>query len=176
MDESNADCHFVLGRVYRNQKDHEKALVHLNRALALNPNHVNALVVKGNELKTLGRYEEAISHLKRATRLDPLHKQAQVILGSVYLNMGKYEEAVLHFEKVLEKLPRAPNVNPLIYLAQAYMGVGREDEARETVKRILVINPDMTVNKYIKMNAHTYQDTAILKAHADLLRKAGLPE
>jgi adenylate cyclase len=174
MDESNADCYFVLGRVYRYKKNHEKALAHIDRALALNPNHVNANFLKGAELKTLGRYEEAISHFKRAYRVNPFYKPIFGMLGSAYVIMGKYEEAIHHFEKL--NLLKGPNVNPLIWLTQAYMGVGREDAARETVEKILVINPDMTVDRFKKMNAHFYQDAAILEVHAELLRKAGLPE
>jgi len=174
MDESNADGHFVLGRVYRYQKNHEKALAHLDRALALNPNHVDANMVKGNELTTFGKYEEAISHYKRVLRVNPLQRTAIQLLGSAYLDMEKYEEAIPYFEKVC--LLNPPNVNPYLQLTQAYMGVGREDTARKTVKKVLVINPDMTVNRFKKMNAHVYQDAAILEVHAELLRKAGFPE
>jgi TolB-like protein/Flp pilus assembly protein TadD len=174
MDESNADCHYVLARAYRYQKNHEKALAHIDRALALNPNHVHANFLKGAELKTLGRYEEAISHFKRAYRLNPFYKPAFGLLGSTYVDMGKFEEAIHHFEKL--NLQEASHVNPLIFLTQAYMGAGREDTARETVKKILLINPDMTVDRFKKMNAHVYQDAAILEFHAELLRKAGLPE
>ena len=42
-------------------KEHDKALPHLNKAVALNPQYAKALVKRGEVNQILGNHEEALS-------------------------------------------------------------------------------------------------------------------
>lgn len=53
------------------QQDFGKALVDLDRALALVPNHVAAMAGRGLTLMGLGRHDEAQAQLKAAVALNP---------------------------------------------------------------------------------------------------------
>src|SRR5919198_623183 len=61
-----ADAHHLLGLCYSLAGQPEKALEQLDRALALNPHYVEALIHRALVLNELGREEEASAVLRRA--------------------------------------------------------------------------------------------------------------
>src|SRR5258705_182082 len=61
-----ADAHHLLGLSYSLAGQPEKALEQLDRALALNPHYVEALIHRALVLNELGREEEASALLRRA--------------------------------------------------------------------------------------------------------------
>src|SRR5881396_187689 len=61
-----ADAHHLLGVSYSLAGQPDKALEQLDRALALNPNYIEALIHRALVLNELGREDEAIACLSRA--------------------------------------------------------------------------------------------------------------
>src|SRR2546421_6264487 len=61
-----ADAHHLLGLSYSLAGQADKALEQLDRALALNPNYIEALIHRALVLNELGREEEANAVLRRA--------------------------------------------------------------------------------------------------------------
>src|SRR3989449_4434553 len=70
-----ADAHHLLGLSYSLAGQPDKALEQLDRALALNPHYVEALIHRALVLNELGREDEATAELRRAQRIDS-NKQA----------------------------------------------------------------------------------------------------
>src|SRR5260370_42232577 len=64
-----ADAHHLLGLSYSLAGQSDKALEQLDRALALNPNYIEALIHRALVLNELGREEEANAVLRRARPL-----------------------------------------------------------------------------------------------------------
>src|SRR6267143_944477 len=64
-----ADAHHLLGVSYSLAGQPDKALEQLDRALALNPNYVEALIHRALVLNELGREEEANAVLRRARQV-----------------------------------------------------------------------------------------------------------
>src|SRR2546421_12850540 len=64
-----ADAHHLLGVSYSLAGQAEKALEQLDRALALNPNYIEALIHRALVLNELGREEEANAVLRRAKQI-----------------------------------------------------------------------------------------------------------
>src|SRR2546423_12372186 len=60
-----ADAHHLLGLSYSLAGQQDKALEQLDRALALNPNYIEALIHRALVLNELGREEEANAVLRR---------------------------------------------------------------------------------------------------------------
>src|SRR5258708_6969442 len=95
-----ADAHHLLGLSYSLAGQHDKALEQLDRALALNPHYVEALIHRALVLNELGREEEASAVLRRAHRIDtgeragfPTHIAAKLAnqhaaMGQAYLEAG----------------------------------------------------------------------------------------
>lgn len=83
-------------------------------------------------LDHLGRQEEAEASY-RAALAGPNEAGARVPFGLHLLRRGRPQEALEHFERFLAAHPT--DVDALMYLADAYAGVGRLDEAIRTAEK-----------------------------------------
>jgi len=86
-------------------KDPPAAEQMLKRALALDPNSVEAHHSFALLLMALGRFPEALAHIERAATLDPLAPAVQSNFGRILYRAGRFEDAVSRFERALELEP-----------------------------------------------------------------------
>jgi TolB-like protein len=155
--------------------DHERALELYERSLALNPNCAQALALRGWALATAGRPDEAVPPLLQAIRLSPYDPESfftMSAIGCAYLMARRFDEAINWTARALRERPSfAP---ALRFHAACLVGLGRMDEARETVAHLLQLEPGLTVSA-IRQRAPIF-DAGLMNAFIDGLRKAGLPE
>src|ERR1035437_2354042 len=86
----------------RNRKD-TRAL--FSRALALDPNNVQALYGLGAYMVDSGRIEEGKRLLEEAIRLQPAYPEALGAMASLFDSQGKYEEAIRFYQAALKAQP-----------------------------------------------------------------------
>ena len=130
-DDRNADAHFAIfanhGRLLLEEGTVPNPfnLVEVNReldrALQLNPNHVDALIAKGGLYRQLpwmlgGSLKKAEACLTRAIELDPKAVGGRIELAATYRDMGKSERSVPLLEKAIEV---AEQVGKYRHLAEA---------------------------------------------------------
>jgi ribosomal protein S12 methylthiotransferase accessory factor len=99
---------FYLGTCLLSLLQPEQALVHLDRALALNPKEEDIpgiQVYRGVCLKELERYGEALATLERAEQCDPDRTDVHNLMGFCCFMLKKHERAIEHFRKVLKLNP-----------------------------------------------------------------------
>ncbi len=95
LDDNVSDVHRILAAVHLTHDDHDKAVYHQDRALALNPNDDLIVVQQGELLTWLGRAEEGIDWIKKAMRLNPYHPERYWNhLGRAYFVAHRYAEAI----------------------------------------------------------------------------------
>ena len=83
----------VLAALYEENQERRKADEYLDRALALDPNHFQALVLKAKrQIKDLN-LSEAEQLLKRAVSVQPERPEAYYVLFTLYRRSGKNQEA-----------------------------------------------------------------------------------
>jgi adenylate cyclase len=156
--------------------DFEAGIALIDRALTLNPNSANAWRVSGMVRAYLGETELAIAHLERSARLSPLDVFA--FLGSAgvvfaHFMAGRHEEASAWCDKVLHEQPDYP---PALRMKAAICGLlGRLEEGRVWVERLLAVNPETTVSSMRLYYGNMMKKPESLEAFLDGLRKAGLP-
>jgi adenylate cyclase len=156
--------------------DFEAGIALIDRALTLNPNSANAWRVSGMVRAYLGESELAIAHLERSARLSPLDVFA--FLGSAgvvfaHFMAGRHEEASAWCDKVLHEQPDYP---PALRMKAAICGLlGRLEEGRVWVERLLAVNPETTVSSMRLYYGNMMKKPESLEAFLDGLRKAGLP-
>jgi tetratricopeptide (TPR) repeat protein len=129
----------------------DRALEDFDRALALNPRYVDALVHRGVVLVELGRTAEADACFQRAavvgqdgangfsrpvaSRLANLHAS----VGDAYAEAGAFGEAIREYRRAVEL---GPEFHDLRYrLARFLIESGRPLEAREELERIVSAQP-----------------------------------
>jgi TolB-like protein/Flp pilus assembly protein TadD len=155
--------------------DLDRALELYDRALALNANCPQALALRGWALATAGRHDEATTSLLQALRLSPFDPEAfftMSALGWTHLVAGRFDEGVKWTSRALRERPAFGPA--LRFHAACLVGLGRLDEARDTVARLLQLEPGLTASN-LRQRAPIF-DAKLMDAFVNALRKAGLPE
>ena len=169
LDDNDSDVHRILAAVSIAHGDHDKAIYHQERALALNPNDDLIVVQNGELLTWLGRPEEGIEWINKAIRLNPYHPERfWNHLGRAYFVARRYAEAITAFSRISR-----PDHFHHSFLAAAEALLGEEAAAREHAGQALELNPDFTVEGYLA-TLH-YKKESDLEHHRQGLLKAGLP-
>ena len=83
----------VLAALYEENRQRRKADEYLDRALALDPDHFQALVLKAKRQIQDLNLSEAEQLLKRAVRVQPERPEAYYVLFTLYRRSGKNQEA-----------------------------------------------------------------------------------
>ena len=83
----------------------KEALSYFEQVLEKEPDHLNAVLKKGNILGKIGKYEQAILSYNKALELDSNNVLALVNKGLAYHYLEQYDEAISCYDKVLELKP-----------------------------------------------------------------------
>ena len=105
--------------------------------------------------------------------LDPLGYIFSCGLAFAHTIAGEYEEALEWADRSLRELPRYRAAINMKVILCAHLG--RLDEARHWLGRLLEIVPGLTIAGYIALLAPIVVPE-ILALYVEALRKAGLPE
>src|SRR6266699_277363 len=146
-----ADAHHLLGLSYSLAGQTDKALEQLDRALALNPNYIEALIHRALVLNELGREEEASAVLRRARQVTSERRAGfhghvaaklanqHAALAQAYYEAGGLNEAIAQYEAALEL---GPAFHDLRYkLGRMLLEAGRALEAHEQLQIIVRERP-----------------------------------
>ncbi|HEV2334488.1 MAG TPA: adenylate/guanylate cyclase domain-containing protein [Stellaceae bacterium] len=148
----------------------------LDRALALNANASIAWHLRGAIHAWRIRPELAIDALDRALRLspfDPLTRWSAAGVALAHLGARRFQQSLEWADRALHDQPR---LNPAMRLKIAALAhLGRLDEARGELARLLAFQPGLTIAGW---RAFTTPGAApeIVELWAEGLRRAGLPE
>jgi adenylate cyclase len=165
------NSYHLLGSVYFNQGQHEKAIAEMERAIALNPNGANNYAGMANMVGYLGRWDESIQLTKKAIRLRPFAPAFYYYyLGRAYFMTGQFDESITAVKKALNVNPNYFPALPL--LAACYSSLDRHAEAAAAADEVLRINPKFTLEAYAKIMG--YKNKADKDRYIAALRKAGL--
>ena len=164
----------VLGTVHTFARNYGVARVMLERAVALDPNAAWALSRLGWLDVYADRPDEARVHFEKAMRLsplDPINFNNLVGLASARAVAGDDAGAADLFIRALQERPNAA----WIYrnLAAALYGAGRLNEARESIAKLLVSHPGITIRKYREAMVFS---PATLERMTAQMRALGVPE
>jgi adenylate cyclase len=151
----------------------------IDRSLAQNPNSAEALAFSATARAFLGDTATAFRHLEQANRLNPLYVRVSMLAFGFTLACfvdGNYEGVVNWSSRSNE----IQNVPALRYQAAALALLGRLDEARQVVNRLLAINPEITIaraRRHIEVEMkNPFKRPGVVEAYYQGLRLAGLPE
>jgi TolB-like protein/Flp pilus assembly protein TadD len=168
LDPMDGFCHWALGEAAFQAGDHHRALDHMARALAINPNDADVLAVSSYLRAYTGDAEGGLRQMDMALELNPTTPSWYHWLRGVILYvLGRFEEA-------LRALNLHSPANPAMLRTRAatLVELGRIDEARADIAALLAMQPGAAISQ-IKRYLDSMPD---LDRHLDNLRRAGLPE
>jgi adenylate cyclase len=170
LDENDSDVHRVLAAVNLSiHRDHDKALYHQERALALNPNDDLIVVQQGEVLTWIGQAEQGIEWIQKAMRLNPYHPERfWSHLGRAYFVARRYGEAI----KAFQRISRADHSH-LAFLAACHAQLGDAAAATGAVHEVLQRAPDFSIERFIA--TQHYKQESDRAHHRAALVKAQLP-
>jgi adenylate cyclase len=157
------------------QVDQARALVFIERALALDPTFAWAWTRQGYALAYSGRPAEGLKSLEHAIVLspdDPVMFNAYAGIATCHFLLADYAECVRWVQKSLNDRPGMVWANRLLATAAAH--AGDLDLARLAVQRLLAAHPDLTIRQVV--GAIHNIDGSYLDRYVHGLRLAGLPE
>jgi TolB-like protein/tetratricopeptide (TPR) repeat protein len=174
LNETDAINHAVLAYLFVLTKQHDKAVVRADRALALDANSFLVLEFSACALMYSCKGKEALAALEKAERLNPSYPFIPVHLCWVYLLLGRYEEAFEQAQKAVERNRQSASGQ---FVAQLLLTVtcnltGREAEARAAARKFIDIYPNFSVERWRSNLAFKDNDQIDLAMSA--WRKAGL--
>jgi len=147
----------------------------LDRALTLNPNAALAWMTRGWICALRNQPEAAIEAFDRALRLspfDPFGYFNVVGLALAHLAARRFEEAIEWADRGLHDQPRLTTALRVKIVAYAHLG--RLDEARAELGRLLAIDPKLTIAAIRVLFVSAAPE--FLELYVTGLRLAGLPE
>jgi len=109
-------------------------------ALALCPNHAQALNNLGNVLNSQGKFVEAVTHYRRALTLQPDNSRIHFNLGNGLAKLRRLEEAEASYRRALGLRPDYFDARN--GLAMALVRQGKLDEAAAAYRQALTLRPD----------------------------------
>jgi tetratricopeptide (TPR) repeat protein len=139
---SSAQVNFLLGYVFVERRDFEKAETYLRRAATLDPRRVQTLTLLGRVELQREHYEDAQQTLERAVATSgPDYWEAHNLLADVYLRQKQYEKAREQAQRAIDEGKGAASVAQLV-LGQALANLGRDREGIQALKNFLATNPE----------------------------------
>lgn len=177
MDNSISSPHIILGNINLAKRKFNEAINEYEKAIALNPNDALAHCFLGRAIFFSGHPDKAIPLFKKAMRLHPHYPWFFAsTLGKVYYHSGQYENALAMFEKTAEicKGGGCSLKWPNLYFSMVYAELGRIEEARAYMQKVLEHDPRFNIDSRRKQNL--YKDQTMNERELDAHRKAGAPE
>lgn len=130
----------ATGRVAFSEGRLEDAATALEEAVALQPDHSEAVVLLGTTFSRLGRLDEAIGFLQGAAERSPRAFWPLVELGRIYIDLGEYEQAVETLTAAAGR--RADVAQTFELLAEAYQGAGQGPQAINAWQQAVMLSPN----------------------------------
>ncbi|MBC7712106.1 MAG: tetratricopeptide repeat protein [Rhizobacter sp.] len=100
-------AHFIVGEVFRLNKDYREAVIKYEKAISLNPKSVDALMAMGWIRLNQNYANEAIELFSRAMKEDPANPLIHKQMGDAYRAAGQRAQAKEKYEDYLKLSPVA---------------------------------------------------------------------
>lgn len=129
----------ALGHAYWFQNDIDAALEAFETGLALNPNATGLMAELGQKLATLAGWERAVPLLEKSFARNPAQPGTYRIGLSLYhFSQGRFQQALSEAQKI----GASDVVYTHIMEAISLIRLGRMDDAKAAVGRVIEIRPD----------------------------------
>ena len=127
--------------------DIDKALEHLNEAIRLDQNFVEAYLNRAQAHLLLDKPRHAFDDFNRASRIKPNSAEVYFQRGKAYLSLEKEEKAFEDFDKALQLAPSF--ADPYFERGKVYFSLGVYTKAYEDFKQAINIVPNHKARLYL---------------------------
>jgi tetratricopeptide (TPR) repeat protein len=168
---ANAEAHYALGCVLREQGQNDAAASEFKTALSLDPKHSYAYSSLGRIQLDQGSTAQAAENLRRAVELNSGNSSAHFGLGVALFQTGLTDEAIKELNTSLYQFPNSAPVH--MALGDAYDKQGNTAAAIKEYQVAITIKPEIP-DPYLKLAAIRESRGDLELALADL--RSGLAQ
>ncbi|KAK6435357.1 Anaphase-promoting complex subunit 8 [Oleoguttula sp. CCFEE 5521] len=136
-DKFKPETNCILGNYYSLISEHEKAVLHFRRALALDRNFQAAWTLMGHEYIELKNTQAAIESYRRAVDTNRKDYRAWYGLGQGYEMLECYSYSLFYYQRAAALCPGDPKMWAAV--ANAYSKCDKLPQAIQAYKRALVV-------------------------------------
>ena len=164
---NSAFAHYNIAELYRRNQDRDKAIVHLQKVLQLQPDHFDAMNNLSGTLLDNGSFVDALRCIQRMLKINRKSAQAYANLATILRAAGDLHESVKAIRNAIRLSPREDRFQ--FQLANMLVAVGRLDEADEIMDDLRKRLPDRaalqaTHAKILERKGETERAAEILEA------------
>ena len=117
-----------------------RALELCDEALRLNPEYVEALLLKADIYSIIDKNTRALHYLNQAIQIEPNNLDIKLAFGNYYLTTGENEKAFKYAQDVMRQNPQ--NIDCNILMGKIKLKNGDTQEALNLAKYAIIQNPD----------------------------------
>jgi adenylate cyclase len=169
LEPTDAYAHQVLGQLYIDLSDHDRAFAEFEKALVLNPNDPDVLIRYGGNLYVIGRSPEGVEMIKHAVRLNPRYPPLYDYFADPFYVVGQYDEVVAKIHRTAGDMI----IWNYMLLAMAYAQLGRQTDAATAATELLRRYPEFSFERMLS-DFGAIRHQATLEHYFDGIHKAGL--
>jgi tetratricopeptide (TPR) repeat protein len=141
----------LLGAIELQRGRTAQAIRLIDQALALKPDHLNALNNRGVALGQSHRHAEALASFDQALAINPDSVEVLVNRGKALLELKRHGEAAAAIDQALALEPK--NAGLLKYRGDALLALKRPAEAQTSYELALALKPDFAEAWFKRGNA-----------------------
>jgi adenylate cyclase len=168
LDDQDAKAHMALAVAYLFSWQHDRAVHHIERAMALNPKDDLVVVEHGRILCATGHPGKGLLRVREAMRLNPYHSNWYWNIEGLCLHhLGRHEEAIAAYEHI-----DMPQFWVEAYLAACHAMCGHNERAAYHRNRLLIMYPDFNLTLVRRCLPLQYEQQQFLET----FRRAGLKD
>jgi TolB-like protein/Tfp pilus assembly protein PilF len=156
-------------------RDFDTALHYFDRALRLNPSLASNWALSSLTCCYIGEPEVALQRLERYRELAPLDPYSSFFESCytiAYVFKGDYERAVVVGRRAVNALPDFVNAYKPLIAALGHLG--RRDQAKPYIDKLLSLEPGFTIERHGQV--YPFKKAGDRRRYLKGLRLAGVPE
>ncbi|KAM3144556.1 Stress-induced-phosphoprotein 1 [Paramecium bursaria] len=148
----------MLGQIFENQKNYEKAIKHYDLGLAYEKN--NRRLIERICYAKQKNYLESLKMSQLSLQINPNRLSAYIIQGIAFLKLKKFDEAIKSFDKAIQLDPN----NPVAYHHKGFLKLQNKGDALQKFKKlndaIIMYDQALSINQKYS-NSYINKGTAL---------------
>jgi adenylate cyclase len=168
LDGNDATAHWANAMVLLWSRQHERAGLHFDRAIALNPADLQMRADRANWLRYRGSPDQALVAINDTLKQGPFAPQwFEAFRGEILFDLMKYGESINALNNIIQQSHIS-----YVYLAAAYGSLGDQLSASQALAKAMQLKPNLSVQELA--NVLPYADSKPLDHLLHALRRIGM--
>jgi tetratricopeptide (TPR) repeat protein len=134
------------------QRDDDKQLADLDRAVELQPEKPDYLRLRAQIRYANRKFDDALADIDRALEMETDHAATHELRGMILLGLERYDDALAAFDRASELVPQSSL--PYQHRGELYIKKGDSEKAIEQLTKALELSPDNFAARLVRASVY----------------------